>query len=281
MITNGDQLINSMGNNSTRVIIDKASITTTAGFYYSLWKAAGQPGTGPTPTATATVCDNTTLGAISFAQQVAPSTSYLGLLEAISATAGVTIEIHDRLMHEGGNVGNIATLQPVDLDLDLNLANSNLAERIGDANYSDVQWWLEWYAATGTTTSNATINVTYNDNTTANLNTVAVGLNPAMITSRMVPINSLIPDTASGKYIMRVNSVQLSGTGTGTAGNFGVTATRYRGSAYLPVANARFTSTWADVGLAEVPNSSCLLPIIIANTTSSGIIKATGKILHG
>ena len=281
MINNVDELISSMGNNSTRLIIDKASLTTTAGFYYSLWKASGQPGTGPTPTATATVCDSTTVGAISFPQQTAPATSYLGLFEAISATAGVTIEIHDRLMHEGANVGNITTLQPTDVDLDLNLATSNLNARKGDANYSDVQWWLEWYTATGTTTSQATINVTYNDNTTANLNTVQVGINPAIIASRMIPINSLIPDTASGKYIMRVNSVQLSGTGTGTAGNFGVTATRYRGSLYVPVANGRITATWADLGLPELYNSSCLFPILLANTTTSGIIKATGKILHG
>jgi hypothetical protein len=281
MINNVDELINAMGNNSTRIIIDKANLTTAtaAGNYYSLWRASGQPGAGAPPT-TAAVCDNTLTGAISFAQQTAPSASYLGLLEAISVNAGVTVELHDRLMHEGGNSGTLTTVQPVDIDLDLNLATANLSNRIGDANYSDVQWWLEWYGSTGTGASNLTVNVTYNDNTTANLDTIAVG-GTAIIASRMISLNSLIPVATVGtKYIMRVNSIQLSGN-TNTAGNIGVTATRYRGSVYLPVANGRFRSTWADLGLTEIYNSSCLFPIIIANATTSGVIKATGKILHG
>lgn len=277
-IINVDQLIDAMGNNSSRIIIDKASIANaSAGNFFSLWRATGQPGQGATPTAPA-VCDNTLLGSLQFTQQTAPSTSYLGLLECISPTASVTLELHDRLMHDGPLVGNSTASQAVDLDMDLSLATSNLDARKGDANYSDVQWWLEWYADTGGTASNATVNVTYNDSTSGNLTTTAVG--GTVRASRMIPLNSLIPAASSGKYIMRVNTVQLSAS-TGTAGNFGVTATRYRAAIYMPIANGRFTITWADAGLPEIPNSSCLFPVIIANTTSTGIIRGTGKIVHG
>lgn len=278
-IANTDGLINAMANNSSRIIFDKANLANWAvGNYYSLWRATGQPGQGAAAT-TAVACDNTLVGSIQFTQQTSPMTSYLGILEMVQSTASVTFEIHDRLAHDGGLSGTSTASQAVDLDLDLLLATSNLSNRIGDANYSDVQWWLEWYTDTGATASNATINVTYNDNTSGNLSVVAVG--GTVRATRMIPINSLIPAGDSGKYIMRVNTVTLSGTGTGTAGNFGVTATRYRGAVYMPVANSRFTGTWADLGLPEIPNSSCLFGIVIANSTASGIIKGTGKIIHG
>jgi hypothetical protein len=96
----------------------------------------------------------------------------------------------------------------------------------------------------------------------------------------MQPLNILIPAAAAGKYIRGVNSVTLSVT-TGTAGNFGVTATRYRAAIYQPIANARFTADWAGLGLPEIANDSALFFVQIAGSTSTGIVRATGKIIHG
>jgi hypothetical protein len=282
-IATTDQFINSMGNNSSRLILDKANSSTltaaawVVGNYYSLWKLTGQPGAGATPT-TPEVCSNSLVGSFQFTQQTSPATSYLGIFEAVQPNAAVTLEIHDRLMHDGGLLGNTTGSQAVDIDMDLSLATSNLSARKGDANYSDVQWWLEWYVATGGTVSNATVNVTYNDNSSGNLTVVAVG--GSVQNTRLIALNSLIPSGDSGKYIMRVNTIQLSAS-TGTAGNFGVTATRYRASVFMPIGNARFTATYADLGLPEIYNSSCLFCIAIAGATTSGIVKATGKIIHG
>jgi hypothetical protein len=273
-----DQLINAMANNSSRVVIDKASIANAAvGQFHSLWRATGQPGQGAIPT-TAAVPDDDTVGAIKFTQQTAPAASYLGILEALAANIGTTLEFHDRLMAMGGLVGNVTTAQTVGIDLDDNLATSNLDARKGDANYSDVQWWLEWYTDTGTTATTATVNVTYNDDTTGNL--TGISLAATRRASFMQPLNSLIPAAAAGKYIRGVNSVTLSAT-TGTAGNFGVTATRYRAAIYQPVANARFTADWAGLGLPEIANDSALFCIQVAGSTSTGIVRATGKIIHG
>jgi hypothetical protein len=273
-----DQLINAMANNSSRIVIDKASIANAvAGQFHSLWRATGQPGQAAIPT-TAAVPDDDTLGAIKFTQQTAPATSYLGILEALCANIGTTLEVHDRLMAMGGLVGNVATAQTVGIDLDDNLATANLDARKGDANYSDVQWWLEWYTDTGSTAATATVNVTYNDDTTGNL--TGISLAATRRASFMQPLNILIPAAAAGKYIRGVNSVTLSVT-TGTAGNFGVTATRYRAAIYQPVANARFTADWAGLGLPEIANDSALFCIQVAGTTSTGIVRATGKIIHG
>ena len=273
-----DALVDAMGNNSSRVVIDKASLSNaTAGAFHSLWRATGQPGQGAIPTSAA-VCNNTLLGSIQFAQQTAPATSYLGILEGMCTNSGTTLEIHDRLMHMGGLNGTLLTAQTVNVDVNANLATDNLDARKGDANYSDIQWWLEWYTDTGATASNATVNVTYNDGTSGNLTVQAVG--GTVRASRMFPLNALIPAAAAGKYIRDVNDVTLSAS-TGTAGNFGVTATRYRAALYQPVANARFTADWAGLGLPEIANSSSLFCIQVAGTTSTGSVRATGKIIHG
>lgn len=277
-ITTRDQLIDAMANNSSRLIIDKASISNAvAGAFQSLWRATGQPGQAAIPT-TAATCDNTLLGALQFQQQTAPATSYLSILEALCSNATTTLEIHDRLMHMGGLAGNVLTSQTVNLDLNANLASDNLDARKGDANFSDVQWWMEWYTDTGATASNATINVTYNDGTSGDLTVQAVG--GTLRASRMLPLNGLIPAAAAGKYIRDINSVILSAS-TGSAGNFGFTATRYRAALFQPIANARFTADWADLGLPEIANESCLFPVQVAGATTTGLVRATGKISHG
>jgi hypothetical protein len=277
-ITTVDQLVNAMGNNSSRIVIDKASITNAvAGQFQSLWRATGQPGQGAIPTAAAP-CDNTLLGSLQFAQQTDPATSYLAILEGLCTNNSTTFEVHDRLMHMGGLNGTLLTAQTVNLDLFANLANDNLDARKGDANFSDVTWWAEWYADTGATASNATVNVTYDDGSSGDLLVFPAGATTRA--TRMVPLNGLIPAAAAGKYIRDINTVTLSAS-TGTAGNFGFTCTRYRAALYKPIANARFTADWAGLGLPEVANESCLFGVQIPGTTSTGAVRVTGKIVHG
>jgi hypothetical protein len=278
-ITTLDGLIDAMGNNSSRIVFDKASIANAAAAqFHSLWRATGQPGQGAIPGAAAT-CDNTLTGALGFTQQTAPATSYLGIIEGLCSNAGTTLEIHDRLMHMGGLNGTLTTSQTVNLDLHANLASDNLDARKGDANFSDVTWWLEWYTDTGATNTSVTVNVTYDDASTGDL-TATGNIGTTRRASQMIPLNGLIPAAKAGFYIRDVNSLTLSAS-TGTAGSFGVTATRYRAALYKPIANARFTADWAGLGLPSIPNESCLFGIQLASTTTTGTVRATGKIVHG
>lgn len=277
-ISTRDQLIDALGNNSSRFVLDKASISNTAaGQFHSLWRATGQPGQGAIPGAAA-VCDQTLTGSMGFAQQVAPSTSYAGWVNSTCSNSAVTIEIHDRLMHMGGLVGNVATAQTANLDVSANLGTNNLNARKGDANYSDIQWWLEWYTDTGSTAVTATVNVTYNDGSSGNL--TGISLAATRRASLMIPLNGSTPAVDSGKYIRDVNTVTLSAT-TGTAGSFGVTATRPRLTMPLNVANKKEIFDWAQLGLPEIFNSSCLFPIQLASTTTTGTVRGGGKIAHG
>lgn len=275
-ITTRDQLIDGLGNNSSRLIIDKASIASqAAGTFVSLWRATGQPGQGTVPAAAA-VCNNALTGAIGFTQQTAPATSYGAYLEAATGNSAMTLEIHDRLMHMSNLSGTLTTAQTVGMDFN-GVTADNMVKRIGDSNYSDIQWWLEWYTATGSTAVTATIAVTYNDGTTGTLSASLAATRPA---SFMLPLNGLIPSAAAGKFIRGITSVTLSAT-TGSTGNFGVTATRPRMTLGCPIANYKFVADWAALGLPEIYNSSCLFPIALTSTTSTGTVRGGGKIAHG
>lgn len=277
-ITSRDQLIQALGNNSSRFILDKANIISqAAGTYVSLWRATGQPGQGAIPAAT-TVCNNTTLGGMGFSQQTSPATSYGSYMEVASSTSTITVEIHDRLAHMGGLSGTVTTAQTVSLDLSTLGATNNISKRIGNTNYSNVQWWLEWYTATGATAVTVTVNVTYNDGTTGAL--ASASLAATRPVGFMLSLNALVPAAASGKYIRAVNTVTLSAS-TGSAGNFGVTATRPRMTLAAPIANIKWVADWAQLGFPEIFNESCLFPIVLTSTTSTGTVRGGGKISHG
>lgn len=270
-IATRDDLINALANNSSRVVIDKASLgSAAAGQFFSLWLATGVPGAGSAPGTTALVPTSATVGAIGFTNQIAPATSYLAWLAVQFGNSASNLEIHDRLAHVSGLSGIVTTAQGA-----LSLITTDPgADRRGDANYSDVQWWLEIYTDLGATGVNATVNVTYDDATTGNLAAIALGATPRR--GRMYPLIS----ANAGRFIRAVNSVTLSAT-TGTAGNFGITATRPRTSVSAPLLNKTENFDWAQLGLPNIPNDSCLMMIMLCGTTSTGTVRGQGKIAHG
>lgn len=248
------------------------------GGFHSFWRSTGSTTQPAAPTtATAIVLNNTSAGAVPFMQQTSPMTSYLAYLAASCSAANTTMEIHDRLAHCAGLTANApATITITGFDFNT-LSGSNLTQRIGDANYSDISWWMEWYTATGADPANATVNVTYNDGTTGALTAFAIG--GTVRASRMIQLNNLIPAADSGKYIRAVNSVTVGDTNAD--GSFGITATRYRASIYMPVLNKIYSSIWAETGLPEIYNQSHLFPIGIATATTMGNLRIDGLIVHG
>ena len=275
-ITNYDELVNALANGASRIVIDKASLANqVAGRMWSLWRATGQPAQGAIPT-TAALCNSDTVGRIGFTQQTDPATSYIAHIAVAAANASMSWEIHDRLCHIGGFALNTTTPQTV-----TGFSAETLsvpAARLGDANFGDMQCWLEVYGDGGATASNATINVTFNDDTSGNLNVQAVG--GTIRIGNMFSLDALRTVPQQGKNIKAVNTVTLSASTT-VAGNFGFTFTRPR--AYFPtlIANKAETYDWAALGLPGVPNGSCLQLMVIPSTTSSGLLRGGGKIVHG
>lgn len=275
-ITTRDGIIAGLGNNNDRVIWDKATLTTqVVGQFTSWWRSTGVPSQGAIPS-TAAYCTKALTGAVSFANQTGPATSYLAYHTMMASVANTNLEIHDRLAHRGGLDGTVLTAQTVGIDLTtINAGGAVPAARLGASDYSDVQWWLEWYTATGATASNATVAVTYDDGSTGNLAVIAIG-GTAIAASQM---RQLLP-AVNGRWIRAVTSVTLSAS-TGTAGNFGVTATRQRAAFSAETANRLYTFDWAQLGFPEIPNDACIMGISLSTATATGTLKGQGKIIHG
>jgi len=277
-ITTRDEWFDALANNSDRIVIDKASLASAvAGQIFCLWRATGQPAQGAIPT-TAALCTKALTGAMGFNNQTDPVKNYLGWLSLTAGTNAVGIEVHDRIAHLGGLVFNVTTSQTV---TGLNLTAGGLnppAARLGDANYSDGQWFLDVYTDGGATASNATINVTYNDGTSGNLTVLAVG--GTLRAGRRIPLTPQIPTADQGKFIRGINSVILSAS-TGTAGNFGFTYTRQRTGVGLDTAFKTVPFDWAQLGAPRVENDACLELVMTCSTTSTGTLRGQGKIAHG
>lgn len=254
--------------NARRLMIDKASLATQiAGGFCSLWRATGVPGQGAVPGAWS-VCAAGLLGSVSLPNVVAPNANYLAWGWASVQNAGYAPVIADRLGHCGNLSGIVTTAQAVNADLTVD--TSNLQQRKGDADYSDVNWYLEWYTATGTTGVNATCAVTYDNGTTGN---IVVAIPASTAASRMIPIISAV----AGRFIRGITSVTLSAT-TGTAGAFGVTALRERTVLETDsIAFKRKVSTWAMLGIPEVYSDSCLFVCVDTLVTTSGTVRSQVK----
>ena len=118
------------------------------------------------------------------------------------------------------------------------------------------------------------MNVTYDDGSTGNLAALQVGGTiPASQCRQLQP-------AVSGRFIRGVNSVTLSAS-TGAVGSFGVTATRLRAAMVVPLANKLEVFDWAQLGFPEIPNDSCLMAMVLNSSTSTGVIRGHGKIIHG
>lgn len=267
-IVNRDGIINGLANNNTPFFLDKTGLTNLgSGQLGSLWRSAGVPDVGAIPTSAA-ICTSALAGALPLVNQVDPMRGYLALAWYSNSNNVTGLEFHDRLAHMGGLSGTVTTAQGA-----LSLAGLS-ADRLGAANYAEVQWWLEWYTDSGATSANATVNVTYHDNTTGNLAAVTLGATPRA--ARLFPLRSNVV----GKYIKAVNSVTLS-VSTGTAGNFGITATRFRAAMTGSVAYKIEYFDWAALGLPRIDNDACLMLVALCASSVTGTIRGGGKIIYG
>lgn len=259
-----DKILDSFGNGCQSFpFIKKTTISgSVAGFPMSLWTVNGQPGPGLVPT-TPVALNSASQGALKLQVpsggkklHLAGSSIHLGALQSF--------EIHDRLAHMAGLNATLTTAQTVGLNLHSSGlgATENLAERIVKSDFSVVQWWLEIYSDIGSTSR--TFTFTYTTDTGVTGQTTALSYTGAASNNaRMFPINP--GDTHVG--IRSIDSVQLSGT-TGTAGNFGVTATIQRAELKVPLVQQIDMMDWTSHNLPIIYDNSCLFFMSLANTTT-------------
>lgn len=274
-ISTVDGVVSGLGSGYSKFIIDKVSLANqVAGRMVSLWRASGVPSIPATPT-TAVQLTNGEIGCIPFTSQTLPARSYIGFTDYSNSVAGNALVFCDRLANQGGLSFNVTTAQTTNLPINLSTLGV-VSDRIGADNFSEINWYLEVYSDGGATASNATIGVIYNDNSSGNLNVIAVG--GTLRAGQCIPLNPF--KLNNGLYIKGITSVTLSAA-TGTVGNFGFTAVRELANCSSDIASKRENFDWAKLGLPEIPAGAFLFPMIYPVSTSSGVVKSNGKIIYG
>lgn len=268
-ITSPSGVVAGLGNSAQQLVINKASVSTQiAGAFSSLFRATGTPAQGAIPS-TAAICDKSLLGSMGFTNPTSGLASYIGWAKMSAANANTEILFVDRLAHMGGLSGTVTTAQTAGVAV----TDSSLTSRKGASDYSGVQWYLEWYTATGSPAVTATISYTNQGGTSGKTTTVSVPASTAA--GRAIPIIPL-----AGDWIRSVETVTLSAT-TATAGSFGVTAVKFLTSVCCLSALGSVREDWAGLGFPKVEDNACLTMLVLCGTTSTGAIVGNAKLVQG
>lgn len=219
-----------------------------AGRVSSLWSQAPDAGAIPT---TAVVPARDIAGAIG--QQNGGGTALrIPAIDVGFSSNGVMI-LCDRLSHQGGLAGNVATPQTTNLPT---AALTRYTSGVG------VMCMLEIHTIIGTTSTTVSVSYTDQDGNTGNTSPLVVIGNTNF---REAWRGIVIPCAAGDTGFRAVASVTLTAT-TGTAGNIGVTL--FKPLLYLPI-------SWSEAyladpvlgtlggGLPEILDDACLFWIVL------------------
>lgn len=190
--------------------------------------------------------------------------TYLDVMNLRSTLAGI-VSLYDRLFHRGGLSGIVTTAQDVSSEALLTFPAR------GGVAASECEWFLEWYADTGSTATTANVAVTYTDSSTGS---ISATMGATTRNARLIRL-----DPAAGKVIASVQSVTLAAS-TGSAGNFGVTCGRIiaGATAIIPLVNM---GDKAEAILEEIPDDACLWQVVDLSTTSPGEVRGEYTLIQG
>jgi hypothetical protein len=233
---------------------------------FALFKSAGNPTSGTTPSVSGVALTNATSGALPLPS--ASGTVYVAGFEACNSLPE-TIILYDRLIETAGLDGTSITAQTVN--------SASLPTR--NTGGVGVELWLEIYTALGATTATVSISYTNSSATSGQIATATLSGSPAQ--RQTIPCVLQAGDVG----IQSVQSVTLS-ISTGTVGSFGITLRQQIGpiiNGSAPV-NAEVANPlgWAECGLAQVAATACLeLVIADASTAGSGVISGSLSTIAG
>ena len=231
-----------------------------AGQKFSLYRAAGSFPAQPAIPTTSVNCDGSTAGAIANPLvMIGGNTLYIDSYGFQSTIAGQH-EVVDRVNHSGGLNGTLLTAQAVNTPV--------LPARAPAAR---CRWYLEWYADTGATASNATVAYTRVD---ATQGTAVIAVGGTVRAGRKI---ELISSTASP--IASIQTVTLSAS-TGTVGSFGVVCEQHTG-VKAGILAANNTIEYESLMRSTGSDSPCLAINVYCTTTSTGAIDGGLMLMQG
>jgi hypothetical protein len=221
----------------------------------SYWLSTSLPVAGAIPGAIESV-NHLTVGALPVRQPGSGNKLYLSRIFTTAGSSG-NYEFTDRLAHMGGLTGLVTTSVTVGLSLATLAGTNNTTARMGAADYSDVTWVMEWYVASSTATTTATIGYT---NHLGVAKTSTISLTGVQAIGRTYVV---IPQ--AGDFIQSIDTVTLSTAYT--AGNFGFTAQRVLCEVNQQLLNDRILWDWAEIGLPIIESQACLTLTSFNNAT--------------
>lgn len=261
-ITTMNQLISALPGQSAG--FTKASVTSVAGGYISLWGAAGNPGAGSLSvgnTTTGAIPTAATAGSFTFTNPSGGQLSYLARLTANSSVTG-TVVLYDRLWHGGSYTSSNGTIS----------ANTTTAIA-RQADGAGVELWAE--IATALSATATTITVTYVNQDGTGSRTATATLLASSIASRMYPFALQAGDTG----IRQITNIAGSAAPTGT-----FNLVMLKRIAEIPIAIAGVAPgvyDFAQLGMPRIFDSACLALFMVTNTTSSGTLSGSLSIAQG
>jgi hypothetical protein len=209
-----------------------------AGTYYDYFLAAGYPGgLAVAPTLAGAQCNAGTIGALNIGNSPAGEETWLSNIQGFGSL-GAGLALYDRLVHHGGALGNVTTVQNFTA-----VALPRYTDGVG------VTAWLEFYAGTGATAANVTVTYINTANVTRSV-VVAMPVSP--VVGQLVPIQLVSGDLG----VKRIVSVQLS-VSAGSAGSFGVTLMR-RLCKFGVNPNQGINLNWLACGMPPILDNACL-----------------------
>lgn len=258
-ITTQDGLLSALGS-AQRLYWNKANVTSTAGRPTSLWTPAGQPGAGSTTigqAAAGAVPTDADTGAMSFTNP-GSGNSYAGMVSGISAATGLIV-IYDVLWvwGSGGSGWNVTTTTAQS-------TTSPAALTRPDANGTNTEAWLEVLATMGAGVATPTLSYT---NPAGTASRTTSGMTPTYATTAAIGSCFFFNLQAGDTGVKSVQSLTLSVSMTSGTARVCIG----RRVAEIPcVANVGFKYDAYALGLTQVYNDACLMPMFFPNSTTTG-----------
>ena len=253
-----------------RIVLQKASITSVANFYYTLWTAGGNPSAGGAVgnIAAGVIPTDATAGSPVIAAFTGSNTGYLMTFDASSSVAGV-LSVYDRIYHAGPF---LTTTLHTDT-----LSGQPAFTRVPGSNYGQLELWIEVtavFAAAATT-----VVVSYQDGTNTTQNATHTA-DVASLTG--APVNRMYPmRLANNTGIQKINSVTIGGA-TNTTGQFNLVVQRNLADHTVVSANiGRPKKGPFETGMPIIYADSCIAMMWLATGTSTGTLYAEGLIGNG
>lgn len=246
-------------------LIKTAQRTTVAAGWFSLFELAGQPGAGTlagTSTTAGVVPTSSTAGCPSLNSFGGGATGYLTRVD-FSNSVACRIALFDCLFKAGAysfNANTALSSQP------------SFSGRVPGTDYKGLEIWVETVTAA---TGSQTWNVTYeNENGTGSRTTGATGIGSAPTLGRCWQL----PLQAGDAGVSKITNVA---GGTGSAGTANILVMRPLWEGRVKIANDGDLHDLMKIGMPQVYDTSALMMLIAADSTSSGVPELNIQIANG